>query len=154
MGYDLVDNMTVTFFKHKTPDMENDTIKQAKEKANMDAQTKSEIVGSSQVPDYSVPNLLRLGAKQSYKEELYVKIERHGAKDYRSMKATQEHKEQYVVEYDKYLKENKVDENIKADNNQGFSVQPITSGLNYDTQTVIKPTTSFGIGEFSYTINC
>lgn len=157
LGYGEEDNMKVSFFKHKSPDMENNTILQAKEKANMEAQTKSEIVGAAQVPDYSIPNLIRLGAKQSYKEELYIKIVRRGAKDWRSMKATQEHKDLYSAEYEKYLKENKKDENIKTSANQGINLQSDTSGFYNNTQTISRPATSprnLGIGEFSYTINC
>jgi uncharacterized protein YdaT len=156
LGYGEEDNMKVSFFKHKSPDMENATILKAKEKANMEAQTKSEIVGAAQVPDYSIPNLIRLGAKQSYKEELYIKIVRRGAKDWRSMKATQEHKDLYSAEYEKYLKENK-DENIKTSHNQGINIQSDTSGFYNDPQTIGRPATSkgsLGIGEFSYTINC
>lgn len=146
-GYDQTDSMEVRFFNHETPDMNNKSIIEAKKKADMIAENQSNITGTFKAPDYSPQNLIRLGAKQSYKTELYVEIKRLGAKDFRSMKAEQSHKEQFTAEYETYLQENKNDD-IKASDNQRPIIQPSTNRQDNN------PTcTSFDGGNFSYTFN-
>jgi len=90
---------------------------------------KEQLVNSEIIPDYSPDNLKKHGAKQVYKNVVYVKIKKVGSKDYRSYPATDEHKQQFPKAWAKFESEN---ENIYKERD---SVRTETSGRENDTQS-------------------
>ena len=124
------------------PNGNDETIIEAQKLADIKAQKKTDLTGKYQAPDYSPKNLIKLGAKQTFKNVLYVEIRRIGAKDFRSMQATEQHKQQFENEFNQFLAENKADENIREEREV---VRINTSGQNNN-----KAEVSTGFGSFSY----
>lgn len=125
------------FYLHEAIDPNNETIERAKERANQEAERRSNITGKIVEPNYTPDNLIRLGAEQRKHLVPWVKIKRLGAVDYKSYEVIDAHKETYPdqwaqfeekhSEYFKDIRERRdnlrAEENGQLNNTQGSNWQ-------------------------------
>jgi hypothetical protein len=105
------DRYTAVFYNHTVFDSDA-SFGDARQKAFDEAERKSIRLGREVEPDYSPKNLKALGAKEVYKDEVWVKIIRRGAKDNKSYKATDQHKQQFPEAWEQFERENENNRDI------------------------------------------
>ena len=152
LGLQDNDKHRVRFYMHKVIDteatmqaaMDEITAKAIEKTAERQAHWKKEIARAEQlglptvklleslvecevIPDYSIDNLKRHGAKSVYKTVPYVEIQKIGNKDFRSYAVTDEHKQRFAKQWAKFEAEN---EDIRE---RRDTVRTETSGQQNDT---------------------
>jgi len=99
LGMTHNDRITARFYMFEVDDPNNQTIIESKKLADAAAQRTERITGKDKDPDYSVENLIRLGAKSQKIDVPFVQVGRAGSRDSISHKVTDEHKQQFSEQW-------------------------------------------------------